>query len=83
MMALRTEELREALHAPQESPGYRPGDTLRVRARHHRPADTITIRAGADTIRGKAWSGAGAITEVGLSVTAPARAGAPAVVEPR
>lgn len=51
---------------------------MRVRA----DTTTTTVPAGTYTIRGKAWSGAGAITEVGLSVTGES-GWRPAVVEPR
>ena len=58
-----------------------PVTLMRVRARITDPADTTTIPAGTYTIRGKAWSGAGAITEVGLSFTGESE-WSPAVVEP-
>ena len=54
---------------------------MRVRARITDPAATTTIPAGACTIRGKAWSGSGPITEVGLSFTGESE-WSPATLEP-
>jgi DMSO/TMAO reductase YedYZ molybdopterin-dependent catalytic subunit len=48
---------------------FEPVTLMRVRARITDPAPGTTIPAGRCTIRGKAWSGSGAITEVGLSFT--------------
>ena len=42
---------------------------MRVRARITDPAPRSTIPAGRYTLRGKAWSGSGPVTEVGLSFT--------------
>ncbi|MEV6850284.1 sulfite oxidase [Actinoplanes sp. NPDC051411] len=58
-----------------------PVTLMRVRARITDPADACCIPAGRYTIRGKAWSGSGAITQVGLSFTG-ASEWNPAVVEP-
>jgi DMSO/TMAO reductase YedYZ molybdopterin-dependent catalytic subunit len=44
-------------------------DLMRVRARITDPARTETIPAGAYTVRGKAWSGAGPVTQVDISLT--------------
>ncbi|MFF5078043.1 sulfite oxidase [Actinoplanes sp. NPDC000266] len=60
---------------------HEPVTVMRVRARITDPAPATTIPAGTYTIRGKAWSGAGPITEVGLSFTG-ASAWEPATVEP-
>jgi DMSO/TMAO reductase YedYZ molybdopterin-dependent catalytic subunit len=60
---------------------FEPVTLMRVRARITDPAATTTIPAGACTIRGKAWSGSGPITEVGLSFTGESE-WSPAVVEP-
>ena len=42
---------------------------MRVRARITDPAPGATIAAGTYTVRGKAWSGAGPITQVEISLT--------------
>jgi DMSO/TMAO reductase YedYZ molybdopterin-dependent catalytic subunit len=60
---------------------FEPVTLMQVRARITDPADTSTIPAGTCTIRGKAWSGSGPITEVGLSFTGDSE-WSPAVVEP-
>ena len=60
---------------------FEPVTLMLVRARITDPADTTTVPAGTYTIRGKAWSGAGPITEVGLSFTGESE-WSPAVVEP-
>ena len=60
---------------------FEPVTTMQVRARITDPAPASTIPAGAYTIRGKAWSGNGAITEVGLSFTGESEWSA-AVLEP-
>ena len=60
---------------------FEPVTLMRVQARITDPAPSSTIPAGMYTIRGKAWSGAGAITEVGLSFTGESGF-APAEVEP-
>ncbi|XVV08331.1 sulfite oxidase [Actinoplanes sp. CA-131856] len=57
-----------------------PVTLMRVRARITDPAPGTTIPAGTYTIRGKAWSGTGPITEVGLSFTGDSP-WAPATVE--
>jgi DMSO/TMAO reductase YedYZ molybdopterin-dependent catalytic subunit len=44
-------------------------DLMRVRARITDPARGATIPAGTYTIRGKAWSGTGPVTAVGISTT--------------
>ena len=54
---------------------------MRVRVLFTDPAPTSTILAGRHTIRGKAWSGSGTITEVGLSFTGESE-WSPAVVAP-
>src|SRR3954470_13128687 len=48
---------------------HEPVDLMRVRARITDPAPGSTIGAGTYTVRGKAWSGTGPITHVGVSVT--------------
>ncbi|XVU30000.1 sulfite oxidase [Actinoplanes sp. CA-054009] len=58
-----------------------PVTLMRVRARITDPAPGTTIPAGTYTIRGKAWSGTGPITEVGLSFTGDSP-WHPATVEP-
>jgi DMSO/TMAO reductase YedYZ molybdopterin-dependent catalytic subunit len=60
---------------------FEPVTLMRVRARIVDPAHGGTIPAGVYTIRGKAWSGAGPVTEVGLSFTGESE-WTPAVVEP-
>ena len=60
---------------------FEPVTHMRVRARITDPAPATTIPAGAYTIRGKAWSGAGPITEVGLSFIGESE-WSPATVEP-
>src|SRR5215211_868339 len=60
---------------------FEPVKHMRVRARITDPAPATTIPAGTYTIRGKAWSGAGHITEVGLSFIGESE-WSPAVVEP-
>src|SRR5215203_60381 len=60
---------------------FEPVTHMRVRARITDPAAGTTIPAGTYTIRGKAWSGAGPITEVGLSFIGESE-WSPAVVEP-
>lgn len=60
---------------------FEPVTTMQVRARITDPAPASTIPAGTYTIRGKAWSGNGAITEVGLSFTGESD-WSPATVEP-
>ncbi|MEU8236343.1 sulfite oxidase [Actinoplanes sp. NPDC048967] len=60
---------------------FEPVTLMRVRARITDPADSATVPAGTRTIRGKAWSGSGAITEVGVSFTGES-GWSPAVVEP-
>jgi DMSO/TMAO reductase YedYZ molybdopterin-dependent catalytic subunit len=42
---------------------------MRVRARITAPAPGATIAAGMYTVRGKAWSGTGPVTQVGISFT--------------
>jgi len=59
---------------------FEPVTLMRVRVRITDPAETTTMPAGAYTIRCKAWSGAGPITEVGLSFTGESE-WSPAVVE--
>ena len=44
-------------------------DLMRVRARITDPASGATIAAGTYTVRGKAWSGTGPVTQVDLSLT--------------
>jgi DMSO/TMAO reductase YedYZ molybdopterin-dependent catalytic subunit len=46
-----------------------PVDLMRVRARVTEPAAESVIPAGTCTVRGKAWSGAGRITRVDVSLT--------------
>ncbi|WP_433360381.1 sulfite oxidase [Actinoplanes sp. CA-142083] len=60
---------------------FEPVTLMRVRARITDPAPGTTIPEGRYTIRGKAWSGSGPITEVGLSFTG-ASEWSPAVVSP-
>ena len=60
---------------------FEPVTLMRVRARITDPAPGTVIPAGTYTIRGKAWSGSGPITEVGLSFTGDS-GWSPAVVEP-
>src|SRR5689334_5259363 len=60
---------------------HEPVTLMRVRARVTDPGRGATIPAGTYTIRGKAWSGAGPITEVGLSFVGESE-WSPAVVEP-
>jgi DMSO/TMAO reductase YedYZ molybdopterin-dependent catalytic subunit len=59
---------------------FEPVTLMRVRARITDPAAGATIPAGTYTIRGKAWSGNGSITEVALSFTGESE-WRPAVVE--
>ena len=44
-------------------------DLMRVRARITDPAPASTINVGTRTVRGKAWSGAGPVTRVDVSLT--------------
>src|SRR3954454_16036979 len=60
---------------------FEPVTHMRVRARITDPAPGTTIPAGTYTVRGKAWSGAGPITEVGLSFIGESE-WSPGVVEP-
>ena len=53
-------------HADQSS---EPVTLMRVRARITEPAPRSGIRAGTCTVRGKAWSGAGPVTSVEISLT--------------
>jgi DMSO/TMAO reductase YedYZ molybdopterin-dependent catalytic subunit len=48
---------------------YERVDLMRVRARITDPARAATIAAGTYTVRGKAWSGTGPVTQVDLSLT--------------
>lgn len=58
-----------------------PVTRMRVRARITDPARGAVLAAGTHTIRGKAWSGNGPVTEVGLSFTGDS-GWAPATVAP-
>jgi hypothetical protein len=60
---------------------FEPVTHMRVRARITDPAPGTTIPAGTYTILGKAWSGTGPITEVGLSFIGESE-WSPATVEP-
>jgi DMSO/TMAO reductase YedYZ molybdopterin-dependent catalytic subunit len=44
-------------------------DLMRVRSRITEPAPAAVIEAGTCTVRGKAWSGTGPVTRVGVSLT--------------
>jgi DMSO/TMAO reductase YedYZ molybdopterin-dependent catalytic subunit len=48
---------------------HEPVDLMRVRARITAPAPGSLLDAGTHVVRGKAWSGTGPITHVGVSVT--------------
>jgi DMSO/TMAO reductase YedYZ molybdopterin-dependent catalytic subunit len=48
---------------------HEPVDLMRVRARITAPAAGSILDAGTHVVRGKAWSGTGPITHVGVSVT--------------
>jgi DMSO/TMAO reductase YedYZ molybdopterin-dependent catalytic subunit len=48
---------------------HEPVDLMRVRARITAPAAGSLLDAGTHVVRGKAWSGTGPITHVGVSVT--------------
>ena len=48
---------------------HEPVNLMRVRARITAPAASSTIKPGTYTVRGKAWSGTGPITQVDVSLT--------------
>ena len=48
---------------------HEPVNLMRVRARITAPAASSTIKPGTHTVRGKAWSGTGPITQVDVSLT--------------
>jgi DMSO/TMAO reductase YedYZ molybdopterin-dependent catalytic subunit len=48
---------------------HEPVTLMRVRARITDPAPASTIAAGTYTVRGKAWSGTGPVTDVHVSLT--------------
>ena len=60
---------------------HEPVTHMRVRARITDPAPATVIPAGSYTVRGKAWSGAGPVTTVEVSVTG-AGAWQPAALDP-